>query len=330
MPNQLPGYTAGPTQTPRDIFLTKTGAIEIPGGAVLDGTNGIDGSHTGYPYDLRAGWPIAKITSSGLWVPCKRTRADGAGSAATSLVVDNAAAFKAGDSILIGSAAAVAIASIDYSTDTITLAAARTWSDDDDVRTNNGAETCRGYLGDYVRLRNDDNTAAANKPGTLIVGGVLKQSLLYGDTDAIWSDPESAKYLKLLLLSDDQSQSPEGSFDDLTVADALTVGGTLTVSGSLTFGDGINAVAGTTTGTKIGTATGQKLGFFNATPVIQPSGATQGALTDSTGGAVDGTLADVTGSFNQGILNNNFADVASRINALRTALLNLGLIKGSA
>jgi hypothetical protein len=49
-------------------------------------------------------------------------------------------------------------------------------------------------------------------------------------------------------------------------------GGTL--YGSLTFDDAANVVAGTTTGTKIGTATSQKLGFFNATPIVQPSSTT--------------------------------------------------------
>jgi hypothetical protein len=40
--------------------------------------------------------------------------------------------------------------------------------------------------------------------------------------------------------------------------------------------DGVDLTLGTTTGTKIGTATNQKLGFFNATPVVQP---TMGAAT---------------------------------------------------
>lgn len=39
-------------------------------------------------------------------------------------------------------------------------------------------------------------------------------------------------------------------------------------------------------------------------------------LTDSTGGTADGTLADVTGSFSQSVLNNNFAEVAAKINAI--------------
>lgn len=44
---------------------------------------------------------------------------------------------------------------------------------------------------------------------------------------------------------------------------------------SIVFADAINLAVGTGTGTKIGTATSQKLGFFNATPVAQPSAYTQ-------------------------------------------------------
>jgi hypothetical protein len=40
---------------------------------------------------------------------------------------------------------------------------------------------------------------------------------------------------------------------------------------AITISDGGNVVLGTTTGTKIGTATTQKLGFYNATPVVQPT-----------------------------------------------------------
>jgi hypothetical protein len=46
---------------------------------------------------------------------------------------------------------------------------------------------------------------------------------------------------------------------------------------SITVSDGGNVVLGTTTGTKIGTATTQKLGFYNATPVVQPA-----AVADAT------------------------------------------------
>lgn len=48
---------------------------------------------------------------------------------------------------------------------------------------------------------------------------------------------------------------------------------------TMTIGQGTNIVLDTTTGTKIGTATNQKLGFYNATPVVQPS-ATPANATD--------------------------------------------------
>jgi len=45
----------------------------------------------------------------------------------------------------------------------------------------------------------------------------------------------------------------------------------LTLTANLTLSTH-NLVTDTTTGTKIGTATNQKIGFFNATPIVQPSG----------------------------------------------------------
>lgn len=47
-----------------------------------------------------------------------------------------------------------------------------------------------------------------------------------------------------------------------------------------TWVDALNFVFGSTTGTKIGTATTQKIGFYNATPIVQPS-----AITAPAGGA---------------------------------------------
>jgi hypothetical protein len=43
-------------------------------------------------------------------------------------------------------------------------------------------------------------------------------------------------------------------------------------SGGVSIPDGVNIALASTTGTKIGTATTQKLGFFNATPVVKPTG----------------------------------------------------------
>lgn len=99
---------------------------------------------------------------------------------------------------------------------------------------------------------------------------------------------------------------------------------------SLEVADAKNIVVGTTTGTKIGTAVSQKIGFWNKAPVVQPSGSAQAALTNSTGGTTDGTLAAVSGSGDDANINNNFAELHTLLDAIRTALVNTGLIKGAA
>jgi hypothetical protein len=77
------------------------------------------------------------------------------------------------------------------------------------------------------------------------------------------------------------------------------VSAALNLSGNKTVFDGVNLVLGTTTGTKVGTATTQKLGFYNATPVIQPT-----------------AVADATDA----------ATVITQLNALLGKLRALGLI----
>lgn len=78
------------------------------------------------------------------------------------------------------------------------------------------------------------------------------------------------------------------------------------------FADAVNIVVGSTSGTKIGTATTQKLGFYNATPVVQPT-----ALTAADASAVnsgDATTDTVIGN------------MRTRINELETKLQSLGLL----
>lgn len=66
----------------------------------------------------------------------------------------------------------------------------------------------------------------------------------------------------------------------LAVTGACTLTALLTANGGITLGDGQNIAVNTTTGTKIGTATTQKIGFWNATPVVQ-----QAAVIDATDAA---------------------------------------------
>lgn len=103
-------------------------------------------------------------------------------------------------------------------------------------------------------------------------------------------------------------------------------------SKSINIADTNNLIFSTTTGTKIGTATSQKIGFWNATPIIQPASANQAALTNSTGGSYDATLVDVStvGIADPAKINDNFTDIYTLLNEIRSALVNSGLIKGSA
>lgn len=120
---------------------------------------------------------------------------------------------------------------------------------------------------------------------------------------------------------------------DFTFAtDTLTVTkiAATTYTGTQTYADAVDLVFNTTTGSKIGTAVTQKIGFWNVTPVVQPAGANQAAITDSTGGTPGFTLVDVGIVFNQANINNNFASLNRQVDAFRTALVNAGIIKGAA
>jgi hypothetical protein len=73
----------------------------------------------------------------------------------------------------------------------------------------------------------------------------------------------------------------------------------ISATGLFTIADALNIAVGTTTGTKIGTATTQKLAFWNATPVVQPT-----------------AVADATDA----------ASVITQLNALLSRMRDLGLI----
>lgn len=111
----------------------------------------------------------------------------------------------------------------------------------------------------------------------------------------------------------------------------------VTVAELFTLAEALNIVLGTSTGTKIGTATTQKLGFYNATPVVRPSAYTQtystadkthanltsATLTDNTGGTANTTLQSISASPTQAEVRNNFADLAAQHNAMLADLTDL-------
>jgi hypothetical protein len=67
----------------------------------------------------------------------------------------------------------------------------------------------------------------------------------------------------------------------------LDVNGTARVSGDFTIADTRNIILATGTGTKIATATSQKLSFWNATPIVQPTTAVaEAAFVENLGGSI--------------------------------------------
>jgi hypothetical protein len=63
------------------------------------------------------------------------------------------------------------------------------------------------------------------------------------------------------------------------------------LTGNKSLNDGSNIVLGTTTGSKLGTLATQKLGFWNATPVVQPA-----AVANLTVTATSGSLPAANGA----------------------------------
>ena len=106
--------------------------------------------------------------------------------------------------------------------------------------------------------------------------------------------------------------------------------GKLILTKNLQILDKIKIQLGTDGGLTIGTGVDQKFGLWGTTPVVQPAGAAQAALTNSTGGTANTVIDDVGGTFNQAVLNNNFTELYTLLTAIRTALVSIGIIKGSA
>ena len=75
-------------------------------------------------------------------------------------------------------------------------------------------------------------------------------------------------------------------------------------------------------GVSLGQSTPDLVGFYGTTPAVQPSGAAQDA------GTVD--TYSLTGTYNSAIIITSLTALLTEVNALRSALVTLGLIKGSA
>ena len=84
-------------------------------------------------------------------------------------------------------------------------------------------------------------------------------------------------------------------------------------------------------GYAVGQSATDLVGFWGATPIVQPSGADQAAVTDGSTGTAAPTngIAPLTGTYNSTLLINAIATLAAQGNALRNALVSVGIIAGS-
>lgn len=122
-----------------------------------------------------------------------------------------------------------------------------------------------------------------------------------------------------------------------TPAYNLDVNGTARIQDDLTISEAKNIILGTTTGTKIGTATTQKIGFFNATPIIRPSAYTQtystatkthsnltsSDLTGITSSSTGSALSEPSATYQQTEMRTNFRRLQDQFNNLKADLTNL-------
>jgi hypothetical protein len=84
-------------------------------------------------------------------------------------------------------------------------------------------------------------------------------------------------------------------------------------------------------GHQIGGAAAALVGFWGATPLGQPTAAAQAVVTDSSGGIAAPTngILTLTGTYNSAIIANALATLAAQSNAIRNALVSIGIIKGA-
>lgn len=157
----------------------------------------------------------------------------------------------------------------------------------------------------------------------------------YGTTAVV----QAANTTDLGTVLSDVGLRASGTAYPITTSGAVSFTGTIGLGGQITISDAIDIALNTTTGTKIGTATNQKLGFYNKTPVVQPTALTTQLtsithtapgtpdyaiqdLVDSSGGAAFGFATKDEGNTVLSVILN----LQTRVAELETKLQSLGLL----
>lgn len=164
----------------------------------------------------------------------------------------------------------------------------------------------------YVNVYNSSNTGAA---------AWLSMGVRAGTAELVVRDFSQTTNVTELNIGSGGNDFPAFDVTCATLTDINLIFAGVTeytfTTSALTLADGNNIVAGTGTGTKIGTATNQKLGLFNATPIVQPS---------STGETSGFTAGSGTGVNDDSTFTGNVGSTAYRISDIVKHLKNLGLI----
>ena len=118
--------------------------------------------------------------------------------------------------------------------------------------------------------------ANTNVVSALVDLGLIATTVTLGISTNVVTDFASGVYVSTRTLRDASAVSSvnwqdRGLLNSSGTTALFWNGSAVSVNTTLVITDNNSISFGTTTGTKIGTATSQKIGFFNATPVVQPS-----------------------------------------------------------
>lgn len=176
---------------------------------------------------------------------------------------------------------------------------------------------------------NGDNTIDLADAAARIRTGYFGTALVVG------TNPASAGAVRLANAAEVNFRNAANSTDFVLIAsdssNNVLIGSSgvngIAIRKTVTMDDAANFIINATTGTKIGTATTQKLGFWNATPVVQQVGGV--TLTNNvTAGGTTNQLDDFTSltvyATDAAAIRNNIYQLGRKVKLLTDALRTIG------